>query len=108
GASMPILIAADTTVVAQERNGRPEVLGQPPEDETWRDVVRHWFREYYAGRTHQVITAVCVSRGLSWRQERVVRSEVTFTADVDRHLEWYLSTGEPRGKAGGYAIQGAG
>jgi len=27
--------------------------------------------------------------------------------DVEPLLDWYLSTGESRGKAGGYAIQGA-
>ncbi|HXY34093.1 MAG TPA: Maf family protein, partial [Planctomycetaceae bacterium] len=42
------------------------------------------------------------------RMTRVVTSRVTFVEDVDRWLDWYLSTEEPRGKAGGYALQGAG
>ena len=39
--------------------------------------------------------------------ERIVRSSVTFYDDIERRLDWYLATGEPRGKAGGYAVQGA-
>ena len=29
---------------------------------------------------------------------------MTFHADVERWLDWYLTTGEPRGKAGGYEL----
>ena len=39
-------------------------------------------------------------------QEFIVRSIVRFIAVDDDLLEWYLSTGESPGKAGGYAIQG--
>jgi septum formation protein len=35
-----------------------------------------------------------------------VRSQVTFCSINDELLEWYISTGESQGKAGGYAIQG--
>jgi septum formation protein len=28
--------------------------------------------------------------------------------DVEPWLDWYIATGEPQGKAGGYAVQGAG
>jgi septum formation protein len=38
----------------------------------------------------------------------VARTEVTFRALEERLLDWYLATGEWRGRAGGYAIQGAG
>jgi len=103
----PILIAADTVIVAADWAGCLHVLGQPPADDTWQATVRHWFREYYAGRTHAVISALCVRQG-DRQFESLVRSEVTFTPDVDRRLDWYLGTGEPSGKAGGYAIQGLG
>jgi septum formation protein len=102
------VLTADTTIVGRTDAGQPVVLGQPPDDDSWCDVVRGWFRDYYFGRTHGALTAVCVSVPDGRRFERVVRSEVTFTADGEPYLEWYLATGEPRGKAGGYALQGAG
>jgi septum formation protein len=74
----------------------------------WTNQVRDWFQRYYLGRTHTVLTAVCLSTSAGVRQERLVSTEVTFRADGGRWLEWYLSTGEPLGKAGGYAVQGAG
>lgn len=100
------IIAADTTIVATDKSGKLHVLGQPPDDETWSDVVKFWFREYYAGRTHQALTALGVRTSEGQTAQRIVSTDVTFIADVDRRLEWYLSTGEPRGKAGGYGIQG--
>jgi septum formation protein len=111
----PIVVTADTVVVVERAGGLLHVLGQPPADDSWPETVRRWFREDYAGKTHLAATAVCVERliaeGTALREERrarVVTSRVTFVADVDRWLDWYLSTGEPRGKAGGYALQGAG
>ncbi len=104
----PIVIAADTVVIVK-RDGALHVLGQPPADDTWRDTVRRWFREDFAGKTHLVATALILEHVASGkRASRVVTSRVTFVADVDRWLDWYLGTGEPRGKAGGYALQGAG
>lgn len=103
-----IIIAADTTIVATEPDGRLVALGQPPEDETWQATVRQWFRKYYADRTHVALTGVCVATLRGQHVERIVRTEVTFHGDVERWLDWYLATGESRGKAGGYALQGAG
>ena len=37
-----------------------------------------------------------------------VTSRVTFRALAPARVEWYVGTGEPRGKAGGYAVQGLG
>jgi septum formation protein len=102
------VLTADTTIVGYSDTGLPTVLGQPPDDDSWRDVVRGWFRDFYIRRPHAALTAVSVSVPDGRRLERVVRSEVTFAADGEPFLEWYLATGEPRGKAGGYALQGAG
>lgn len=112
GLQFAALIAADTVVVASETDGQLVVLGQPPPGPAQSALVRRWFREYYAGREHQVLTGVC----LSVRQQShqfvtntfVVTSTVRFLADVETWLEWYLETGESSGKAGGYALQGAG
>ncbi len=103
-----IVIAADTVVVVRDAGEKIRVLGQPPDAPSWPGVVRGWFREYYAGKTHTVATVFCVAHVARPPVYRVVRSAVTFHDDVSRWLEWYLATGEPRGKAGGYAIQGAG
>jgi septum formation protein len=105
-ASRSIVIAADTTVVAGERDGDLAVLGQPPEND-WREATRRWFLDHYAGKTHVVLTALCVAAPAG-RREVVVATRVTMRPDAAEDIDWYLTTGEPRGKAGGYAIQGAG
>lgn len=103
-----VIVTADTTIIAEDSHGRPIVLGQPPDDDTYAETVRGWFRDCFAGKTHIAATALCVAALNGRIIERIVESQVTFRGDVDRWLEWYLATGEPRGKAGGYAIQGAG
>jgi len=107
-AGRKVIIAADTTIVAAAADGTLHVLGQPPETDSWKEVVRLWFREYYAGRTHRALTALCVHGPRGEIVERIVSTEVSIIDDVESRLEWYIETEEPRGKAGGYAIQGAG
>lgn len=105
--SLPLVLTADTVIVANRADGTYQVLGQPPEDESWRDVVRRWFRELYAGRSHIAATAVCLTDLRDGqRQERMVQSHVWMRDDVDSLIDWYLETDEPVGKAGGYALQG--
>jgi len=108
GTASAVIIAADTTIVAAGADSALHVLGQPPEDGSWKATVRLWFRYFYAGRTHRALTALCVHAPGGRIVERLVNTEVTMIADVESRLEWYIETEEPRGKAGGYAIQGAG
>jgi len=58
-------------------------------------------------RSHQVHTGVSLRLGDAELTE-VCTTCVTFVALDDRAIEWYVATGEPFGKAGAYAIQGAG
>ena len=111
GAGTDIVVLAADTVVVIERAGQLQVLGQPPEHEPeYGQTVRDWFRSGYFGRTHTVLTGVywSVPDDPARNGTAVARSQIRFRADGEQWLDWYLSTGEPRGKAGGYAIQGAG
>lgn len=104
-----VVIAADTAIIVTDpETRRPHVLEQPPETDEWQATVLDWFGRYYGGRWHIAATALDVRLGSDAPIRRVVETRVEFRPDVDRWLAWYLQTGESRGKAGGYAIQGAG
>ncbi len=59
-----------------------------------------------SGRSHRVYTALCVIGPNGRQKHRVVETRVRFKRLSRPDLESYLSTGEWRDKAGGYAIQG--
>ena len=96
-----IVLAADTTV---DVDGR--ILEKPADDADARRMLR-----LLSGRTHLVHTGVTVSpssqRGAPGTATDVVETAVTFVELTDRAIDWYVSTGEHAGKAGGYGIQGA-
>jgi septum formation protein len=92
-----VVLAADTSVVLDG-----VVLGQPADDADAARMLRA-----LSGRAHEVLTAVCV-RGPGGEDARVVRSEVEFVALDEARIRWYVASGEPRDKAGAYAVQGAG
>jgi nucleoside triphosphate pyrophosphatase len=58
-----------------------------------------------SGRAHQVLTAVAL-RTVGGLEVRVSRSSVTFRSIDPGEARAYWDTGEPRDKAGAYAIQG--
>jgi len=107
GSGWLCVLTADTVVVGAEPDGTLVALEKPPEED-YENVVRDWFTRYYLGRTHVAATAVCLTLPDGSTHKHVVKTEVTFAASAAEHLDWYLATDEPRGKAGGYAIQGAG
>lgn len=90
------VLAADTVVAVGQR-----VLGKPEDaDEAGR------FLDLLSGRRHRVLTWVVVVAPDGRRGQRLGESIVTF-ARLDRVMRAaYLDSGEWRGKAGGYAIQG--
>lgn len=92
-----VVIAADTSVVAGET-----VLGKPASLE---EAMAMWTR--LAGREHEVLTGVAVGDARHV-EVQVVATRVRFRAISEAEMRAYWASGEPRDKAGGYAIQGLG
>jgi septum formation protein len=59
-----------------------------------------------SGRAHRVYSGVCVITPKEAFRQRLVETRVRFKRLSQEDLESYLASGEWRGKAGGYAIQG--
>ncbi len=59
-----------------------------------------------SGRAHRVYTGLALDTPGAVMRRRLVESRVRFKRLSGEEIEAYLSTGEWRGKAGGYAIQG--
>jgi septum formation protein len=89
------VLAADTAVILDGR-----ILGKP----TDRDDAMKMLH-LISGRTHEVLTAVAL-RTQPGTQVKVSRSSVTFRPIAAEEAIRYWDTGEPRDKAGAYAIQG--
>jgi septum formation protein len=59
-----------------------------------------------SGRAHRVFTGVCIVTPKGALRDRVVETRVRFKRLSAQDIDAYLASGEWRGKAGGYAIQG--
>jgi septum formation protein len=59
-----------------------------------------------SGRNHRVYTGICLVTPKETFRQRLVETRVRFKRLSNEDLEAYLASGEWRGKAGGYAIQG--
>jgi septum formation protein len=96
GETLPVL-GADTEVVCEGR-----ILGKPGGGAESIAMLRG-----LAGRTHEVVTGLCLVSGGDLRSG-VERTSVRFAPLGQRELEWYAATGEPFDKAGGYHVDGRG
>ena len=59
-----------------------------------------------SGRTHKVYTGLCLITPKGRIRQKLVETKVRFKRLSREEVESYLASGEWRGKAGGYAIQG--
>lgn len=59
------------------------------------------------GRTHRVVSGIALIED-GHERSALATTQVTFRPISEPALDWYLDTGEWRGRAGGYAIQGHG
>ncbi len=92
-----VVIGADTLVFVGEK-----VIGKPKDPQEAKDILA-----FLSGRTHKVVTAVCV---LS-KEKRVVFHDVAkvkFRKLSKQEIESYVASGEPLDKAGSYGVQGFG
>ncbi len=92
-----VILGADTVVVVDD-----QILGKPTDASDAARMLR-----LLSGRTHQVITGVCViapsSRNANVASET---TQVVFADLSEEDIRGYVATGEPMDKAGAYAIQG--
>ena len=91
------LLGVDTLVALG-----PRIYGKPADERAARETLTA-----LGGTTHAVFSGVALLCG---ERERVAvaRTEVVFRECGEELIDWYVASGEWRGRAGGYAIQGIG
>lgn len=97
GGATAAVLGADTEVVIDAT-----VLGKPADRAQGIAMLAR-----LSGRDHEVLTAVALIAGAR-TATRLVRSQVSFRELSAAECAAYWDSGEPAGKAGGYAIQGRG
>lgn len=90
------IVAADTVVALGRR-----ILPKAEIAEEAAECLR-----LLSGRTHRVYTALSIISPRGRERDRVIETRLRFKALSRVELDGYLASGEWRGKAGGYAIQG--
>ncbi len=96
GAPGALVLAADTVVGVGRR-----ILPKADHEDEARACLR-----LMSGRGHRVFTGVALAGPASEMRVRVVETRVSVRVLDDYAIEAYVASGEWRGKAGGYGIQG--
>lgn len=100
-----LILTADTVVIAPTENeqndqeGKDVILGKPRDAEDAHRMLR-----MLSGKTHHVVTGVCLTTSQAQRQFSVV-TEVIFKPLSDEEIDYYIEHYKPFDKAGAYGIQ---
>ena len=98
-AQQKTIVAADTTVALDQH-----ILEKPIDAQDARRMLH-----LLNNRWHQVLTGMAVIDGrTSAMKVAHETTDVKFAAMSDDEIDWYVDTGDPMDKAGGYGIQGPG
>lgn len=89
-----LIITADTIVYVDGK-----VLGKPHDE----SEARHMLHQL-SGRSHQVITGVCITT-CYFQQAFSAVTEVTFDTLTNEEIDFYIKNYHPMDKAGSYGIQ---
>ncbi len=92
-----VILSADTVVALGRR-----ILGKAEDEATARRYLA-----MMSGRRHRVITGVCLIDAQGKSRCKTATTVVRFARLTPAMIDAYIATDEWRGKAGGYAIQGA-
>ncbi|TDO99876.1 Maf family protein [Marinomonas balearica] len=94
-----LIISSDTSVVVDG-----QILGKPVDEADSKRMLR-----LLSNRSHEVITSLCVCDSQLRRVTTdIVVTQVEFRSISDVEIALYWKSGEPKDKAGSYAIQGIG
>ena len=89
-----LVITADTIVWLDGT-----VMGKPKDEEEAKDMLMR-----LSGKTHQVITGVCLTTATTQKTFATV-TDVTFATLTDEEVDYYVTRYQPMDKAGSYGVQ---
>ena len=89
-----LVITADTIVWLDGT-----VMGKPKDEEEAKDMLMR-----LSGKTHQVITGVCLTTA-SMQKTFATVTDVTFATLTDEEVDYYVTRYQPMDKAGSYGVQ---